>query len=136
MSTELLLAVVGVIAAVLGLVVAVYYGAMALRLKSGTRVRGTFSVVSSIECEEHYVSNVTLENLKDRAVVIFGISLQVGPNSFMVLEEFEDQPLILQPFQAVQRSYGPIASYTVNALRVTFTEAHWGPKRPDSPSEP
>ncbi len=128
MSNELVFAIIGTLAGVLGLAVAAYYGAMTLRLKSGTHVRGTYHTVRGTACEDIYVSSITLENLKDRAVVIFGISLQIGHSNYIVLDDFEKEPLILRPFEAITRPYGPIVNYTVNGRRIDFNKIIWDPK--------
>lgn len=113
-----------------GLLVALYYGWRSLALKSGTHVRGTYHTTHSTACEDIYVTSVTLENLKDRAVVIFGISLRIGRSNYIELESFEREPLILRPFEAITRPYGPIVNYTVNMRRIDFNKLIWDAKVP------
>ena len=90
---------------------ALYFARRAHVLKHGHRIRGAYSITSTIDCNDKYVSNVTLENAKDRAVVIYGVYLQVGASNWVVLEEFRDEPLILRAFEAWQGKYGPIEHY-------------------------
>lgn len=82
--------------------------------KSGIAIRGGFGIASSARCEESYVSHIVLENLKDRAVTIYGIFLKVGHNFYIDLEDHSDTPLILKPYETHHRTMGEIIFYTVN----------------------
>lgn len=94
------------------------YAVRAYRLKSGIKIRGSWGWTSSIKAEDKYVSSLTLENLKDRAVVIFQILLEVDRGYFIELEDRESEPLILGPFEAFHREYEPIDRYSVNMSRI------------------
>ncbi len=79
------------VATIIVLIVSVFtliYTVKIFRLKSGTYVRGCFSITSSITCEDKYVGSITLENLKDHSIVIFKIYLLVGRNYYIELEDF------------------------------------------------
>jgi len=67
------------------------------RRKSSTLIRGMFSVSSGVYSDDHWISSVTLENLKDRSVTIFGVYLQFGYNLYLDIDEFDQEPLILRP---------------------------------------
>lgn len=82
--------------------------------KSGISIRGGFGIASSSRCQERYVSHIALENLKDRPVTIYGIFLKLGHNFYIDLEDHEDSPLILKPYETYHRSMGEIICYTVN----------------------
>lgn len=97
---------------------AAFFAWRTYRLKEGIEIRGSFSVMSSIASEDRYVHEVILENLKDRAVVIFQILLEVSSGYYIQLEEFEEDPLVLRPFEAMRREYGPIDFYVVNMVRI------------------
>ena len=86
--------------------------------KTGVLIRGSFSTTSSSYCNDRYVSEITLENLKDRAITIFAIYLKVNPNYFIELEDMEAKPLVLKPFETYHRSFGPIEFYSVSAKRI------------------
>src|SRR5439155_13648994 len=45
------------------------------------------------------VEYAALENLKDRAVVIFKIYMKFGNNVFIEIDDFANNPLILKPFE-------------------------------------
>ena len=92
------------------------------RRKSSISLRGGYTLISSLECEDGYVSNVVLENMKDRAVTIYSIHLLVGHNFLIKLEEFDENPLILRPFETISREYGPIEFYAVNGRRLHMSK--------------
>ena len=87
-------------------------------MKSGLDLRGSYSVHSSVSCDDKYVGSVTIQNLKDRAVVIFKIFLKVGHNYYIELEDFSDHPVTLEPFAVLHRDYEPIEHYSVGIRRV------------------
>lgn len=99
-------------------VIALIYTVRTYLLKSGSSVRGSYGISSSIFCEDKYVSSVTLENLKDRSTVIFSIYLKIGHNYFLEIENFESSPLILKPFEVYRKKYDPIDLYSVNMKRI------------------
>ena len=92
------------------------------RRKSGIFVRGMFSIASSSACNDHYITSVALENLKDRAVTIFAIYLKVGHNYYIEIENLEETPLILKPFETFRNEYGPIEFYGINFNRINLND--------------
>src|ERR1017187_3597174 len=88
------------------------------RRKAGVLIRGTFSMSSSIDCDDPYVSEVLLENAKDRAVTIFAIFLRVGANIYVEVEDLAVKPLVLGPFDTYHKRYGPIEFYADNTSRI------------------
>lgn len=99
-------------------VIALIYTVKTYLLKSGSNVRGTYRTCSSIFCDDKYVSSVTLENLKDRSTIIFSIHLKIGHNYLLEVENFENAPLILKPFEVYQKEYDAIDLYSVNMKRI------------------
>ncbi len=92
-------------------------------LKSGANIRASYSICSSsVSCEDQYISNLILENLKDRAVAIFKVYLRLGHNYYVEVDNFEDEPLILMPFEVFRKSYDPIDLYSVNTNRILLNE--------------
>lgn len=83
--------------------------------KSGIAISGGFGIASSARCEESYVSHIVLENLKDRAVTIYGIFLKVGHNFYIEIEDHDDTPLILKPYETYHRNMDEIIFYTTNS---------------------
>lgn len=97
------------------------------RRKSSVSLRGGYTLASSVDCDEQYVSAVVLENMKDRAVTIYGIYLLVGHNYLIEIDEFDESPLILRPFETLKRSYGPIEFYGVSLRRLNMSRIMEGP---------
>jgi hypothetical protein len=98
--------------------VALGFAAKNFYMKRGTKLSGQFSFVSSADCEDRYVSHILLENQKERSIVIFEILLQIGPNIYLEIENFEKSPLILRPYEVYRKDYEPIEFYSVNLRRV------------------
>jgi hypothetical protein len=88
------------------------------RRKEGVYVRGIFSIASSRACNDAYVSEVVLENLKDRAVTIFAIYLRIGHNYYVELENLEENPLVLKAFETYRRHFGPLEFYAASCNRI------------------
>lgn len=88
------------------------------RRKSSVSIRGGYSLASSIECDDRYIAYVILENMKDRAVAIYGIYLAAGYNHYILVEDFEESPYILRPYETLRREYGPIEFYAFNSRRL------------------
>jgi len=91
-------------------------------LKSGIYIRGSFSKSWGSSGNDSYISNITLENLKDRAIVIFNIELKIGNNYYIEIENFEKKPLIIKPFEIYQQSFEPILFYYFNMKRVDISK--------------
>ena len=91
------------------------------RRKSGVSIRGSFRTCSSVSCNDEYVSTLIIENLKDRAVTIFAIYLKIGNGAYIQLENLEENPVILRPFETYKRDYGPIAFYEFNLYRLSLS---------------
>lgn len=90
------------------------------RRKSSTKIRGFFSLRYSVDCDDPYVSSVVIENLKDRAVTIFGLYLRVGHNYFIKIEDFTERPLILRAYETWSNTYGPIEYYVVSSAQIAM----------------
>jgi hypothetical protein len=105
--------------------IAVSFSALAVavlnyRRKSSQRIRGSFGLATSIHGEDEYISSVTIENLKDRAVTIFGIYLRVGYHHYIEIERFENKPLILKAYETWHNEYGPIDFYAANTRKINM----------------
>src|SRR4029077_11606216 len=98
--------------------------------KSGLRLRGSYGTTSTVECADDFVRQVTIENLKDRAVTIFAIYLRLGYNVYVVVEEFGNTPLILKPFETYHKEYDAIEFYTFNMRRLSIDELLKNPTVP------
>jgi len=65
---------------------------------------------------------VTIQNLKDRAVVVFKIFMRIGHNYYIELEDFTNQPVTLEPFGVLHREYDPIDHYSSGTYWVHLNE--------------
>lgn len=99
-------------------VIALFVATKNYRRKTGMFVRGIFSVTSDIDCEDEYVSEIILENLKDRAVTIFNIYLKIGHSYYLEVENFENSPLLLKAYETYKNRYGPIELYGINNNKI------------------
>jgi hypothetical protein len=88
------------------------------RRKTGVNVRGVFTTGSAMACNDVFVTEVILENLKDRAVTIFAIYLKIGHNYYVELENLEEKPLVLKAFETYRREFGPIEFYGINDNKI------------------
>lgn len=105
--------IVGAGIALLGFILAIKN----YRRKSGLHIRGNFGIASSAECNDRYVSNIIIENLKDRGVTIFAVYLRIGNNYYVELENFDEKPLVLKAYETYKKEFGPIQFYGFNARR-------------------
>lgn len=97
---------------------ALYLALKNYKRKSGILIHGTFRLSSSINCNDSYVSGITLENVKDRATTIYNIYLKVGHNYYIELENHEDKPLILKPYETYGSTSGEILFHSVNCRKI------------------
>ena len=120
MNLSNVVASINSVVALLVSIAALIYTAKTYLLKSGAQIRGLFSIHSSISCEDKYVGSLALENMKDRATVIFKIYLLIGRNYYIELEDFEDAPLVLKPFEVFSKQYDPVDFYSVSMKRINL----------------
>lgn len=60
------------------------------KLKIGQSARASYGITSSIEADGTYISNVIIQNLKDKDLIIFGIYLRFGYNIYIDLLNIND----------------------------------------------
>lgn len=106
---------------VLGLI-GVIYGLKNYRRKSGIHVRGNYCISEIINAEDKYISNITLENFKDRSVIIFKIFIRVGHNYYIEMDDFESEPKILKSYESLTFNYQPVDFYSLNLQRVKLNK--------------
>ncbi|WP_155632223.1 hypothetical protein [Burkholderia cepacia] len=112
---------VPVIALTVGLT-ALLFTVMNYRRKAGIFVRGSFGFGSSMYGNDRYVHQIVLENLKDRAVTIFAIYIRIGHSYYVEVEDFEESPLMLKPFETYWKKYGPIEFYEVSSKQIKMDQ--------------
>lgn len=87
-------------------------------MKKGIDVRCSYSIASTVDCDDKYISDFILENRKDKSIVVFHIYMKIGNNYYLELEDFEDQPLIIKQFEVYRNSFDPILMYSVSSKRI------------------
>ena len=60
--------------------------------------------------------------MKDRSTGIFEIYLLLGHNYYLKIEDFEDAPLILKPFETYSKQYDPVDFYSVSTKRIDLNK--------------
>lgn len=102
-------------------IIALYFTARSFLLKSGYKLRSDISTANSIDSDEIYIGSVTLENLKDRAAIIFSIYLQLGRGNYLQIENFENKPLILKPFEVYYKEFDPVIFYSTGTDKLSIS---------------
>ena len=92
----------------------------AFNRKNGVEIRGMYGTSHSRNCSNHYVHEFVIENLKDRAVSIFGIYLKVGYNYYIELEDFEKNPFILKPYESYHKKLAAVEKYFISSKAYDF----------------
>lgn len=108
------------IVALLISIIALYYTVQAFLLKSGQKLRCDISTCSTIKCNDSYVASITLENIKDRATVIFEIYLKLSRGNYLLIESFENKPLILKPFEVYYKEFDPLLFYSSGMKKISL----------------
>ncbi|RTE64246.1 hypothetical protein EH243_18330 [Amphritea opalescens] len=99
-------------------IVALYFAVRNFLRKSGIYVKGQYSISSSIYAEDQYVNSYTIENFKDRSVILFKVLLRVGPNYYIELSNFEHEPKILKSYESFTQNLDPVDYYSVSMNRI------------------
>ena len=110
------------LAAIIVAIIALSYRIRTYWLKAGEKVRFSYSLTANVEAEDKYIGSITLENLKDKALVIFEIYLKLGHGLYLELEKFDGAPLIVKPFEVYQREFDPVIFYSSNTKRVKLDD--------------
>jgi hypothetical protein len=102
--------------------VALIFTARTHFFKVGQKLRCNFAVRSGGKTHDTRISAIVLENLKDRAIVVFKIYLRIGYNYFIELEDRTEDPIIIKPYEAYYKSYDPIVGYSVSLKRIKLNQ--------------
>lgn len=102
--------------------IALYFAVRNYRRKSGINIRGKFSISSTIYAEDKYISNITLENFKDRSVIIFKIFIKIDHNYYIEMNNFEGEPKILKSYESFTYNYEPVDLYCSNMYRIKLNK--------------
>lgn len=102
--------------------VALFVGIQRFLLKSGVKIQGTYQISSHVDCDDKWISEICLENLKDRAVTIYNIYLRLGYGCYLELFDFKSNPLILKSFETYKKEFDPICFYHASSTKVKLDE--------------
>lgn len=109
-----LIALLTLLIAGLGLIISVVVLLITLKaylLKRGQSVRGWIGTSSSFESEESYIRSITIENLKDRELVISEIYVRFGQNIYIDMFNkdglYDNYIHIIPPFSYKEFLFGP-----------------------------
>ncbi len=118
--------VISTISAVLSLIIAIFgvwFAVAQYRLKRSIKISAEWKLSQYIYFKSDYVETIIIQNLKDKSETIFSIHLRVGHNLYITLENMEDNPLILQPFETITRNYKPVTFYGSNQYKLNINKA-------------
>ena len=119
------------IAALIAVLISVFalgFAAKSDRRKTGTDIRCTYSLSQSMVSRETWVTDLSLQNGKDRSVAIYHIYLEIGHGFFVEVEDLASSPVVLEPYGTWFREYDPVDAYVGNLRRWTEIFERW-PKR-------
>ena len=82
--------------------------------KNGVRVQGEISSIQSSGFEDYYHGVILLENLKDRPLNILNIYIMVGNAYYIEVGSYDDEPLVLKPYEVKRVELKPVYAYLIN----------------------
>ncbi|CAM2881161.1 hypothetical protein [Vibrio diazotrophicus] len=98
---------------------AALYAWQAVRLKKSIKIQSQIiGGHTPIGFTDKYPKTILLQNLKDKSEAIFGIYMKVGHNLYIKLEDLQDDPIIIGPFETISRTYGPVSLYGMSMRRL------------------
>lgn len=103
--------------------IALWYAVETYLLKSGIYIKGMYGITFfNSDSHQAFINRITLENMKDKAIIIFNISMKIGDNYILLIEDFKDEPLIIKPFEIYQKSYETVYCYVSNLIKLDIQE--------------
>lgn len=82
--------------------IALVYAGYQFYLKIGTSFYGVYSLTHSSSGRQRYISEVIIENRKDKAVAVSFIYLRIRSNIYLELVDYESSPRIVAPFETIK----------------------------------
>lgn len=96
------------------------YAARAFSLKNKIKIRGSFSPIRDFNYKDRYFGSICLENMKDRRVAIYKIYIRINYLNYLLIESFDENPLVLDSFEIFKREYSPVNYYISDLLQYKF----------------
>ena len=126
---SLIVAIVSLIIAAIGLIISIIVLVLTYKtwkLKSGISVLGWYGVTSSIESNTPYVSEIKLQNTKDKELAISNIYIHFGKNVYIDMLEkdsrFDKYDIVIPPFGSAVLNFGPVFLYSNGTKKANVDE--------------
>jgi hypothetical protein len=115
---SIVVSVIGVLLSLLVAILGVWFAVAQYRLKRSIKIIGSVAFTRSASFNDSYPNQIVLQNLKDKSEAIFGIHLRLSNNIYISMEDLEDSPIVIEPFETLVRNYKPISFYGCNSYKV------------------
>lgn len=96
--------------------------------KSAIGVKSYFIPNQSSHYGKTYIQSYSLESEKDKAISIFRTYLRIGFDTYILLEDFRDKPLILKAYEIHHKEFDRLHWYTSNEHKLDLSEVINDPK--------
>ena len=111
-------AAIAAVASLVTTMIALIYAMRSDRRQSGLDIRYYYTVSQSIASREPWISELRLQNMKGRPVVVYKMYLEIGHGLFVLIEDRATDPLILDEYGVYQQRYEPIDFYAASAYKI------------------
>lgn len=98
------------------------------RRKSDISVKSSYIKNPSSHYGKTYIQSYTLESDKDKAIVIFRTYLKIGFDTYLLLEDFKNEPHILKAYEVHHKEFPKSHWFTSNEDKVDLTNILNDPK--------
>lgn len=120
---SILISVIGALLSLLVAILGVWFAVAQYRLKRSIEMNGSVSFSQNISYNDKYPNQIILQNLKDKSEAIFGIHIKISNNIYITMENLEDSPIVIEPFETLVRNYKPLSFYGYNGYKVDINQA-------------
>ena len=117
------ISVIGALLSLLVAILGVWFAVAQYRLKRSTQINGSVFFSQSAFFNDSYPHQIVLQNLKDKSEAIFGIHIRLSSNIYITMEDLEDSPIVIQPFETLVRNYKALSFYGGNCHKVDINQA-------------
>ena len=125
----LIVAIASLVIAAIGLIISIIVLVLTYKtwkLKSGISVLGWYGITSSIESNTPYVSEIKLQNTKDKELAISNIYIHFGENVYIDMLEkdsrFDKYDIVIPPFGSAVLTFGPVYLYSNGTKKADVNE--------------
>lgn len=105
-------------------VIVLIYSIASFNQKKGCKIRYGITTSTSFETKDSYISELQLENLKDKTIAIYNVYLRFGSNIYLDLLKHQqhpnsiEEPIIIPPYTTIIIGLGPQLFYTDGINRI------------------